>query len=260
MTELSIMQICLIALIFVWSGFVRSGIGFGGAALSLPLLLLVENDPLLFLPLISIQLMIFSIWIAWTGHRKAQRLTEEKGEHHSNIDWTYLKRSMRIIMIPKLIGVLGLLTLPHELVSAIIFSMISVFAISYILNKPFVSKSKWADGFFLTLGGYFSGTSLVGAPLLAAVYTSHVDRYQLRDTLFVLWFILVVIKMTSFVIAGVNLQLIHQLWLFPCAYVGHLFGMKFHNYIQSQSSDKFFRVIGIALLIVCLAGFVQQFS
>ncbi|BBI70547.2 hypothetical protein HAALTHF_05350n [Vreelandella aquamarina] len=66
-------------------------------------------------------------------------------------------------------------------------------------------------------GGYVSGTSLIGAPLIVSVFATHVAKEQLRDTMFVLWFILVVIKMVSFVIAGVDLQLIHQLWLLPCA-------------------------------------------
>ena len=41
MSELSILQLCLITLTFVWSGFVRSGLGFGGAAPAvIPVLLL----------------------------------------------------------------------------------------------------------------------------------------------------------------------------------------------------------------------------
>ncbi|MFK7862332.1 MAG: hypothetical protein AB8B64_26225 [Granulosicoccus sp.] len=40
-------KLLAIAAGFDWSGFVRSGLGFGGAALTLPLLLLVHNDVLL---------------------------------------------------------------------------------------------------------------------------------------------------------------------------------------------------------------------
>ena len=43
-------QFLAIALIFIWTGFVRTGIGFGGAALGLPLLLLVDDKPLVFFP------------------------------------------------------------------------------------------------------------------------------------------------------------------------------------------------------------------
>jgi uncharacterized protein len=38
-------QAILIALVFVWAGFVRTGLGFGGAALGLPLMLFIHNDP-----------------------------------------------------------------------------------------------------------------------------------------------------------------------------------------------------------------------
>ena len=57
MSDLSLIQYGLIALIFIWSGFVRSGLGFGGAVLSLPFLLLVKDAPLVFLPIIAVHLL-----------------------------------------------------------------------------------------------------------------------------------------------------------------------------------------------------------
>jgi uncharacterized membrane protein YfcA len=53
-------QTLLVALLFVWTGFVRSGLGFGGAALGLPLLLFVDGQPLLWLPIIGVHLLFFS--------------------------------------------------------------------------------------------------------------------------------------------------------------------------------------------------------
>jgi uncharacterized membrane protein YfcA len=259
LADLQTWQYIVIAIIFIWSGFVRSGLGFGGAALALPLLLLVINEPLVFLPIISIQLLIFSSWIAWSGYKQSKRLSKHDGEpSEGNIDWAYLKKSLKIIIIPKMLGVLGLLTLPAQWVTIIIFTMISFFAVSYILNKPFKSKNKGWDLFFLGLGGYFSGTSLIGAPLIVSVYATHVARHQIRDTLFVLWFILVIIKMSSFIFAGIDLQLVHQIWLLPCAFVGHILGQKFHEYIQTQNNEQFFRVIGIALLFVCIIGIASN--
>ena len=38
-------DLVLIGLIFIWAGFVRTGLGFGGAALGLPLMLLVGGTP-----------------------------------------------------------------------------------------------------------------------------------------------------------------------------------------------------------------------
>ena len=263
MSELLWSQYALIGLIFIWSGFVRAGLGFGGAVLSLPFLLLINNDPLLFLPLIGMHLLVFSLIITgpeqlknWQARR--QRHSASEAPAASSIDWAYLKYSLGVMIVPKLVGVLGLLTLPASLMSGIIFCIVMVYATSYILNKPFRSNSKWLDTLFLMLGGYVSGTSLIGAPLIVAVYASHVAKHQLRDTLFVLWFILVVIKMASFVIAGVDLQLIHHLWLLPCAAIGHLIGMRFHARIVAAESPLFYRVVGSVLVVTSVAGLLQN--
>jgi uncharacterized membrane protein YfcA len=254
-------QYALIGVIFIWSGFVRSGLGFGGAVLALPFLLLVLNDPLVFLPIISIHLLVFSSWIAFKGARKNQkraRLAIQRGdsvtETEGNIAWAYLRKALGIMIIPKLIGVFGLLTLPSNIVTLVIFIIVAVFAVSYIINKPFYSNNKTLDTLFLILGGYVSGTSLIGAPLIVSVFATKVPRHQLRDTLFVLWFILVMIKMVSFVIAGVDLQLIHQVWLLPCALIGHVFGQRLHERIIEAETPRFFQFIGVALLAVCFFG------
>jgi uncharacterized protein len=252
MADLLWWQYGLIGLIFVWSGFVRSGLGFGGAVLALPFLLLVLNEPLVFLPIISIHLLIFSSWIAWQGSRNLRK--HATGDTTSNINWAYLKTALGIMIVPKMIGVFGLLTLPADIVTLVIFGIICVFAIAYILNKPFYSNNKWLDTLFLMLGGYVSGTSLIGAPLIVSVFATKVNRHQLRDTLFVLWFILVTIKMASFIVFDVDLQLIHQLWLLPCAFIGHLLGQQLHQRLQTTDAATFYRVIGWALLVVCGFG------
>lgn len=109
------------------------------------------------------------------------------------------------------------------------------------------------------LGGYVSGTSLIGAPLIIAVYANHVARHRLRDTLFVLWFILVALKMAAFLYAGIDLQLIHQLWLLPCATLGRLIGLRFHERMLRAETGRFFRVLGAALLLISLIGLYRGF-
>ncbi|OBA00367.1 sulfite exporter TauE/SafE family protein [Halomonas sp. G11] len=257
MTDLLWYQYALIGLIFAWSGFVRTSLGFGGAVLALPFLLLVVNEPLVFLPIIAIHLLIFSSWIAWRGHRQVQQEEAGGAAPESNIDWGYLAKALKIMIIPKLIGVVGLLTLPANVMTSIIFGIVIIYAIGYVLNKPFKSKNKYVDYVLLALGGYVSGTSLIGAPLIVAVFATHVAKEQLRDTLFVLWFILVVIKMLSFVIAGVDLQLIHQLWLLPCAFIGHLLGEKAHRYMLKADTGLFFRVLGAVLILVSVVGLIH---
>ncbi|MEE3268370.1 MAG: sulfite exporter TauE/SafE family protein [Pseudomonadota bacterium] len=256
MADLLWYQYVLIGLIFAWSGFVRTSLGFGGAVLALPFLLLVVNEPLVFLPIIAIHLLIFSSWISWNGHRQLQQAGSSAAVQ-SNIDWGYLGKALKIMIVPKLVGVVGLLTLPANVMTSIIFGIVIIYAIGYVLNKPFRSNNKYVDYVLLGLGGYVSGTSLIGAPLIVSVFATHVAKEQLRDTMFVLWFILVVIKMVSFVIAGVDLQLIHQLWLLPCAFVGHLLGEKAHRYLLNADTGLFFRVLGAVLILVSVVGLLN---
>lgn len=253
MADLTLTQLVLVCLIFVWSGFVRTGLGFGGAMMSLPLLLLVDNRPLVYLPIVAVHLLVFSMLTVWQNNRKRSS-TETKP---STVDWAYIKKSMKIMIVPKLIGVAGLLTIPAQIMSAIIFAIISVYSITYILNKPFKSSHPVSDGIFLSLGAYISGTSLIGAPLIMTVYMVHVAREKLRDTLFVLWFILVSIKMVAFLIAGVDLQLQAHLWLLPATAIGHFFGLKFHERLINADPVVFYRVIGSALLLVSGFGLVS---
>jgi uncharacterized membrane protein YfcA len=253
MELLSPIQLALIGLVFVWSGFVRSGLGFGGAVLALPFLLLIHNDPIVFLPLIAVHLLIFSSWMAITNYCKVNR-TRSKQEKISTIDWQYLKYAMMIMIVPKLIGVFGLLTMPPKLMTSIIFVVVFVYAIGYVINKPFQSNNKALDAVFLMLGGYISGASLIGAPLIVAVFACHVAKEKLRDTLFVLWFILVLIKVTAFVIADVDFQWIHHLWLLPLVTIGHVLGQMLHTKLVNASTPVFYRFLGSVLLIISILG------
>jgi uncharacterized membrane protein YfcA len=257
MADLANYQYVLIGLIFIWSGFVRSGLGFGGAVLSLPFLLLVDNQPLVFLPLISVQLLIFSSATLVLNNRTSNAAERN---HLSTVDWRYLRYMLAIMIVPKLLGVFGLITFPADILSIIIFTVVSVYALSYIANKPFKSNSKFIDAIFLMAGGYISGTSLIGAPLIIAVAAQHVARERLRDTLFALWFILVAIKLAAFIYAGIDLQLIHHLWLLPCATIGHLIGLRFHRRMLSAETPLFFRILGCTLLLISCLGLWKSLS
>jgi len=264
MADLLWYQYALIGLIFTWSGFVRSGLGFGGAVLSLPFMLMVDNQPLVYLPLIAVHLLVFSFITVYQNHRKAKKNdqagnTQAAGlqEQNSTIAWPYLRFALSVIIVPKLVGIFGLITLPAHIMSSIIFTIVAAYSITYVLNKPFKSNNRWLDIIFLMLGGYISGTSLIGAPLIIAVLATHVAKHQLRDTLFVLWFILVLFKMAAFIWAQVDLQLIHHLWLLPCATIGHLIGLRVHNYLLHSETATFYRILGSVLLVVSLLGLYQ---
>ena len=251
MESLAWYEYALVGLVFVWSGFVRSGLGFGGAVLALPFLLLIVNDPLVFLPLIGMHLIFFSTLIM------VQSTRDRASEQLKTINWQYLKRSLWIMIIPKMMGIIGLLTLPPVIMSTIILLIVLAYAIGYIVNRPIEIKTKLQEYGFLGLGAYVSGTSLTGAPLIVPVVASRVEKYELRNTLFVLWWILTSIKLVSFIIVGVDLQLIHHVWLLPCAFIGHLLGNRMHTYLVEQETPTFYRVLGVALVIVSLTGLIK---
>ncbi|MGC6480861.1 MAG: TSUP family transporter [Porticoccaceae bacterium] len=255
MTDLSIIQFALIALIFAWSGFVRSGIGFGGALFTLPFLLLVHNDPLIFLPIISTHLLFFASTTLFNDQylSRAKQSTRIKTE----VNWWFIRYSMAIMIIPKIAGVIGLLVLPVDLVNLIIFSLIGAYALTYIFDKPMRSQSPVMDVIFLVIGAYISGTSLVGGPLIIAVAMRHIESHQFRSTLFVIWFVLVAIKMIGFSLAGVDLQLINALKLLPFAAIGHIIGLRTHQWLLQRDNRSFYRNIGWILLVTSAVGSIQ---
>jgi uncharacterized membrane protein YfcA len=236
----SVSEWLLVILMFMWSGFVRSGLGFGGAALGLPFMLLLRPDPLLWLPVIATHLLFFTFITV------IRRL--------SNVDWAYLRHSLKIMIIPKMIGVWGLVILPSVVLVVIVYGIILAFALSNIFNYKLSGKGKCSERFYLILGAYASGTSLVGAPLIVAAYSEHVAIRQLRDTLFVLWFILVCIKMSALAALHVPLQWQLSLLTLPAAGFGHWLGLQAHEKLISGDDVQFRRYLGVGLATVSVLG------
>jgi uncharacterized membrane protein YfcA len=235
----SLLELAIISLIFVWIGFVRTGLGFGGAVLGLPLLMLVGGSPIDWLPIIGIHLLFFSA-IALVKALKT-------------IDWSYLKKSLPWILPSKIIGVIGLISLPPAVMTLIVYSITSFYALTWAMNFNISSREGWVSRVLLILGGYISGTSLNGAPLLVAVYMQNIDIKKLRNTLFVLWFLLVTIKMGAFVIVDVYINWQFSLMLIPVAALGHFIGLKVHDRII-ENDTQFKRWMGGVLILICLAG------
>jgi len=242
----SLTQFFFIVLIFIWTGFVRTGIGFGGAALGLPLLLLVDDEPLVFLPVIGLHLLFFS------SITLATRL--------KNVNWTVISRIMAIIILPKIAGIMGLFNFPNNWLVLAVFSITLFYGFIWLLNIAIKSQNKGVDFLLLVIGGYISGTSLIGAPLIVAVISRYVDRFQLRETLFVLWVILVSIKMSAFVLYDVDLHWKLALLLLPLAGIGHYIGLKVHDALVSTGSVTFHRILGAALIVVSFAGLFKTLT
>lgn len=245
LSSFSAMQLLATALVFIWTGFVRSGLGFGGAALGLPLMLFVYDQPLYWLPMIGIHLLFFS---ALTLRTRIQQ-----------IDLAYLKKSLVVIIPFTLVGVFGLIQLPTDWLLIFIYSITLFYAVLWLLGLSLRSQNIWVDRFLLSIGGYVAGTSLTGAPLMVAVYMRNVRAELLRNTLFVLWFILVSIKMSAFVALGVALNWLDALLLIPVAAIGHYLGLKAHQAIL-QNDQLFKRMTGGVLLLISALGLLSHIS
>ena len=245
LSDFSLFELALIFLIFIWTGFVRSGLGFGGAALGLPLMLFVYDQAIFWLPIIGLHLLFFTSLTLRTRIK--------------NVDWRYLKDASLYIIPPTLIGVFGLISLPNDWLIIFIYSVTLFYALLWMLNIKIKSNSKWVDRLLLFLGGYVAGTSLTGAPLMVAVFMRHVIAEQLRNTLFVLWFILVSIKMSTFIALGIDIQLLTALALLPAGAIGHIIGLKLHDHIL-KNDQRFKRIIGGVLLLISSLGLLEVFN
>ena len=236
------LELLVIAIIFTWIGFVRTGLGFGGAVLGLPILMLIGGSPIDWLPIIGIHLLFFSSITLSNSLRQ--------------VDWQYLKKSLPWILPAKIIGVIGLLSLPPNVMTVIVYLITILYSLTWINNSQIISKKTWVNNLLLFFGGYLSGTSLMGGVLLVAVYMNHIDLKKLRNTLFVLWFFLVSIKMVAFMAVGVYIDWRFSLMLIPVAALGHFIGLRMHERMI-KSDAKFKRWMGGVLIIVCMVGLLK---
>ena len=237
--QFTTVQIALVGAIFIWTGFVRSGLGFGGAALGLPVLLFLDNRPIYWLPIIGFHLLFFS------GLTLRTRL--------HNVGWRYLQQTSVYIIPAALVGVLGLISLPNQWLVIFIYSVTIFYGVIWLMNINLTSHNRWVDRLLLVLGGYVAGTSLSGAPLMVAVFMRNIPLHQLRNTLFVLWFVLVSIKMLTFAILRIDLNFLTAAVLIPVAAIGHVIGLKSHDMIL-KNDQLFKRIIGGVLILICILG------
>ena len=122
---------------------------------------------------------------------------KKNSDDSTTVNWPFVRYTLLIMIVPKLAGVIGLLMLPTDLMNIIIFTLITGYALTYIFDKPLQSNSRTVDVILLAAAAYISGTSLIGGPLVIAVALRHIKPHEFRNTLFMVWWILVSIKLNS---------------------------------------------------------------
>ena len=242
LAQFSAFELALIFVVFVWTGFIRTGLGFGGAAFGLPLLLLIGGVPVFWLPIIGLHLLVFSAIALWN--------------QLNMVDWSYLNKTLKWIIPPSILGVLGLIKLSDVFMMTFIYCITIIYAISWLFNKKVYSKNLLIDRLLFVIGGYVSGTSLSGAPLIVAVFIHYIAKEKLRNTLFVLWFILVTIKMSTFVALDVATNWQFAVFLIPFSAIGHVVGLRFHDILLSKDV-AFKRWTAGGLLIISSLGLIK---
>ena len=240
MVELTPFVVSGLLLCFLWSGFIRSGLGFGGLVLTLPFALMVVDSPLDIMPLAIVHVFVVGVWTVVFRFR--------------NVDWMQLMRMIRVMAIPVLLGLFGLITIPEHWLLLLVFGVVLGYSANYIHPFIQISEGGWSHTLVLMLGGYLSGLALIGSPLIVAVAGHRIERHRLRDSLLALWVILAPPKLGILFYSGVDLHLDWQWWLLPVNLIGHLLGMKFHDHLLQLRSESFYRWLGFILLVVVLVG------
>lgn len=237
-------QIFLMALIFIWTAMVRSGLGFGGIALGMPFMLLVHDQAIFWLPIFGIHLLFFSA-LTLRSRFKA-------------VDWSYLGKSGLFIMPAALVGIFGLINLPNTFIVTFFYCFTIVYAFTWLMNWAVQGKQGWLDKFLLMFGGYIIGSGMPGMPLISSVYMRFVTMEQLRNTMFVLISSITIIRLGSFVAADINIHFLFALCLIPTAWIGHYLGMLAHEHIM-KNAELFKRVIGAGLILISLLGLLKLY-
>lgn len=244
--EFTFFSVVILLIAFWWSGFVRAGLGFGGAGLMYPIAFLVVDSVLFIVPIVGIHLLIFTSYTLIKGGYK-------------KVDWRTTFKILAIILPTKIIGILGLLQMPDFWLLMSVYIILIVYSLGYIFNIKSPKPNPWLNIPILLFGGYVAGLSLAGAPLIAAVALQYLRKEQARESMYVLWIIAVSLKLSTLYAFGIDMQWVHQLWLFPVALIGHVMGSHLHTKLQAMTSDTFYRWMGIALLVLSLTGLSRHF-
>jgi len=239
------LTIVVLFLCFIWSGFLRTGLGVGATVLMLPFALLVVNSPLIILPVITTQSVILSSVTVL--------------QNFQNVSWRQVGVFLGITATPFSVGLYGLILLPEKWLMLLVYSITFVYALSYIFQVRVNEKSTGLDLFALIIGGYINGLSFTGGPPIAAVMSKHVPKQQFRDTFLAMMILIATIKLSTFYWVGVNLQLQLQVMMIPAVLIGHVLGLRFHRYFVTTDERVFYRWLGVVIFVATLVGIIKMF-
>lgn len=134
---------------------------FGGAALGLPLLLFVHNDPRLWLPISSVQLLFFRLNLVYPIAQCRLEIFAPLFCLHCPTRYYWRFR----------------LAEPACTVAEFfIYSITLFYGFMWLFNRNIASQGNRVDKLLLIIGGYVAGTSLTGALLMVAVYMRNVSK------------------------------------------------------------------------------------
>lgn len=235
--------IVVLFLCFIWSGFLRTGLGVGATVLMLPFALLVVNSPLIIIPVVTTHAVVLS--------------SATVIQHFHNVSWKHVGIFTGITAIPFAIGLYGLILLPEKWLMLLVYSITLIYSISYILQIRITKKNRGLDLFALLVGGYINGLSFTGGPPIAAVMSKHVPKQQFRDTFLAMVILIATIKFSTFYWVGINLQPQLQLIMLPAVLIGHVLGLRFHRYFVTTDERVFYRVLGIIIFVAVIVGIVK---
>lgn len=237
------LTLAVLLVAFAWSGFLRTAFGFGASALMLPIALLVVDNPIIVIPVVVAQT------IALSGF--------EAVRHHKKVAWHEFALLYGLGLPAFIAGIYGLINLPDKILTLGVYAITIGYAISYLAAlKPF--HSRLLDFVTFSVGSYFNGLSFNGGPLVVAVIAKYIKKTRLRETLFVLWTINGILKLSMLAAAGVDLQLTLQLLAIPAVLIGHIVGHYAHGHIVRDA--RFYRYLGGVLLLVSTIGIVKTFG
>jgi len=225
----------LIAVIFLFAGFLQGITSFGFSLVALPLLAFILD-----IKLIVPVLIIYSLIINTTILIHLWRNIELK-----EIMWIVVTG---IIFTP--IGMSILLYIDSESLKMITGILIFIVAVLLFMNKKIVIKNERIEHLFTgALSGILNGSlSFSGPPLIIFLTNKGVEKQKFRASLTFYFWILNAVTIPIFILGGL---ITIEVWVFSLKYVVFLIiGVTIGIFLGNKLDEKIFKKFVIIILMV----------